>query len=157
MGSVLKIRNADFSENAVGKVYIKTDITSLFAEQTNIVTYSGSIGTGGPTYCGVKSSEITPSDNAYIDIVVCLYRVAPQGGNWGAYASIGFFGENDSLLEVHHFEASSNGVPGNYVQRYKIPEGTKYVLSAVFKDTYKQQYPAGTFLPFSAFLIEESE
>lgn len=103
------------------------------------------------------SSEISPSENSYLDIVVCLYRVGPQDDNWGPYTSIAFYDGNNTLLEVHHFEASSNGVPGNYVQRYKIPDGTKYVLSAVFTDTYKQQYPAGTFLPFSAFLIEESE
>ena len=156
MGSILKIRNADFSENAVGKVYKKTDITSLFAEQTNIVLYNGIIDNGGYTYSGVKSSEITHSNNAYIDIVVCLYRVGPQNNNnWGPYASIGFYDENNTLLEVHHFESSSNGVPGNYVQRYKIPDGTKYILSAIFKDEYKQKHPEGTFLPFSAFLFEE--
>lgn len=155
MGSILKIRNADFSENAVGKVYTKTDITSLFSEQTNIVLYDGTIDIGGFVYNGVKSSEITHSNNAYIDIVVCLYRVGPQNNNWGPYASIGFYDGNDTLLDIHHFEVSSNGVPGNYVQRYKIPDGTKYVLSAMFKDEYKQQHPDGTFLPFSAFLYEE--
>lgn len=155
MGSILKIRNADFSENAVGKVYTKTDITSLFSEQTNIVTYDGVIGTGYPNYIGVKSSEITHTSNAYIDIVVCLYRVGPQDNNWGPYASIGFFDEKSTLLEVHHFEVSSSGIPGNYVQRYKIPDGTKYILSAMFKNEYKQQYPEGTFLPFSAFLFDE--
>lgn len=155
MGSILKIRNADFSENAVGKVYTKTDITSLFSEQTNIVTYDGVIGTGYPNYIGVKSSEITHTSNAYIDIVVCLYRVGPQDNNWSPYASIGFYDEKSTLLEVHHFEASSSGIPGNYVQRYKIPDGTKYILSAMFKDKYKQQYPEGTFLPFSAFLFDE--
>lgn len=157
MGSVLKIRNADFSENAVGKVYNKTDITSLFTEQTNVVYYNGTIGTGLPNYVGLNSSELSHSDNAYLDIVVCLYRVGPQGGDFYNYPSIGFYDANDTLLEVHHFNVSSNAVPGNYVQRYKIPTGTKRILSAVFTDTYKAGYPAGTFLPFSAFLIEESE
>lgn len=155
MGSILKIKNADFSENAVGRVYTKIDITSLFAEQREIVLYNGTIDMNESSFIGVKSSEITHSNNAYIDIVVCLYRIGPQNNNWGPYVSIGFYDENNTLLEVHHFEASSNGVPGNYVQRYKIPDGTKYVLSAMFKDEYKKKYPNGTFLPFSAFLYEE--
>jgi hypothetical protein len=154
MGSILFLKNADFSENAVGNVYQETDITELFTQQSNIVTYDGVIGTGGTVYYGLKSSILTPSPNAYLDIVVPIYRVGPSGDNWGPYAAIGFYDENNILLEVHHFTVSTNGVPGNRVERYPIPEGTKYVLSCNFTDTYKAGYPSGTFLPFSAYLIE---
>ncbi len=154
MGNVLYLRNADFSENSVGKVYSRTNITSLFTELNQIVTYDGSLGTSGSTYIGLKSSTFNPSENAYLDIVVCLYRVAPQNNDWSNYASIGFYGENDNLLEVQHFEASDNEIPGNYVQRYKVPAGTKYVRSAIFNSSYKSRYPTGSFLPFSAYLFD---
>lgn len=153
MGTILYLRGADFSANAIGKVATKTDITELFSAYSKIVRSNGTQANNDTIYQGIKSSELNIPEGAFLDITVCLYRVGPSDGNYATYAAIGFYDENDTLLYVQHFKASTNATPGNYVERYAIPSRTKYVLSAVWADSYKNTHPSGTFLPFSAYLI----
>lgn len=147
MGKSIVIKGADFAVNAIRTVTlspIHEEITDLFIWTNNISVQIN--GDEGSTTFYKSSGFVDVSRYAKIVVAQPMYRVGPITNG---YPAICFYDQNKTVISGKHYRVSDiSGQPSTEMYEYILPEGTKYIRTNYFLESYEEQWPEGHFLPF---------
>lgn len=151
MGKSLVIKGSNFASTSIKKVTLSP--IPVFVEEEITGSFVWTNGKG-VQMTGLEAPSSYYRVCAFVDvsryykirIAQPMYRVGPIKPD---YPAIVFYDQNGTVITgIQYHMSDIEGYPSTEMWEYILPEGTKYIRSNYFMESYEEQWPDGHFIPF---------